>query len=172
MAHFSSANSFNMYRLPIAWQYLTNNVLGGTLDATNLAKYDALVQACLTTGSHCIIDIHNYARWNDGIIGQGGPTNDQFASVWSQLAKKYATESKVIMGIMNEPHDSESEPLYYVLLFLTLPSPRYQRLGRLCPSCCHSHPYRRSYLPNLSPSWKRLHIGWNLCIRRFRSSSI
>lgn len=51
----------------------------------------------------CIIDIHNYARWNGDIIGQGGPTNAQFASLWSQIATKYASNSKVAFGIMNEP---------------------------------------------------------------------
>jgi endoglucanase len=51
------------------------------LDATNFMKYDMLVQACLATGAKCIIDIHNYARFNDQIIGQGGPTNEQFADL-------------------------------------------------------------------------------------------
>lgn len=68
---------------------------------------DALVKACLATSANtrCIIDIHNYARWNGGIIGQGGPTNDQFVKLWTQLAKKYASQSNVVFGIMNEPHD-------------------------------------------------------------------
>ncbi|MCJ1238836.1 Endoglucanase EG-II [Varicellaria rhodocarpa] len=105
MAHFNTADGFNMFRLPVAWQYLVNNNLGGTLDDANLANYDALVQACLTTGAYCIIDIHNYARWNGQIIGQGGPSDDDFASLWSQIATKYAEESNVVMGIMNEPHD-------------------------------------------------------------------
>ncbi|MCJ1284218.1 hypothetical protein MMC26_003549 [Xylographa opegraphella] len=105
MLHFTNANNFNLYRLPVAWQYLVNNVLGGPLDSTYSENYDMIVQACLATGSHCLIDIHNYARWNGAIIGQGGPTNDQFASLWSQLATKYASESKVLFGLMNEPHD-------------------------------------------------------------------
>ena len=63
------------------------------------------MQACLTTGAHCIIDIHNFARWDGEIIGQGGPTNDQFASLWRQLAKKYASEQRVVFELMNEPHD-------------------------------------------------------------------
>jgi endoglucanase len=91
------------------------------LDATNVVKYDMLVQACLATGAKCIIDVHNYARFNDEIIGQGGPSNEQFADLWSQIATmvsdsgmfvpsvltafKYATESNVIFGIMNEPHN-------------------------------------------------------------------
>lgn len=105
MQHFVNQDNLNIFRLPVGWQYLLNNNLGGTLDPTNFGKYDQLVQACLATGASCIIDIHNYARWNGGIIGQGGPTNDQFANVWSQLATKYKSQSKVIFGIMNEPHD-------------------------------------------------------------------
>jgi hypothetical protein len=37
------------------------------------------------------------------IIGQGGPSNTIFAQLWSSLATKYANQSKVIFGIMNEP---------------------------------------------------------------------
>ncbi|EMD34838.1 glycoside hydrolase family 5 protein [Gelatoporia subvermispora B] len=105
MTHFVNDDGYNVFRLPVGWQYLTNDVLGGDLDEANAAEYDELVQACLATGASCIIDIHNYARWNGEIIGQGGPTNDQFAAIWSSLAAKYASEDKIIFGVMNEPHD-------------------------------------------------------------------
>lgn len=70
---------------------------------------DKLVSACLDSdpGVRCILDIHNYARWNGKIIGQGGPSNEQFANVWEQFAKKYAKEDRIIFGLMNEPHDLE-----------------------------------------------------------------
>lgn len=108
MQHFSKDDGLNIYRLPVAWQYLTNNVVSGPLDPTNFAKYDALMKACLDTGSHCIIDIHNYARWNGQIIGQssGGPSNAEFAQLWQALATHYASNAGVIFGLMNEPHDS------------------------------------------------------------------
>lgn len=104
----------------------------GQLDQNNTAQYNELVQGCLATGSYCIIDIHNYARFEGQIIGQGGPTNEQFASLWSQIASmvcvfprinsistcsgehypgtdawfwQYKNESRVIFGVMNEPHD-------------------------------------------------------------------
>ncbi|KAI9720808.1 MAG: Endoglucanase EG-II [Candelaria pacifica] len=105
MQHLSADLGLNLFRLPVGWQYLTNSVVGGTLDETAFGKYDALVQACLKTGASCIIDIHNYARWDKGIIGQGGPTDDQFANLWAQLGKAYAANEKVIFGLMNEPHD-------------------------------------------------------------------
>ncbi|KAJ3884732.1 glycoside hydrolase superfamily, partial [Lentinula edodes] len=88
MQHYTSTDGYNVFRLPVGWQFLTNGVLGGDLDADNLAEYDALVQMCLATGASCIIDIHNYARWNGLIIGQGGPTNDQFAAVWTSIMDK------------------------------------------------------------------------------------
>lgn len=40
-----------------------------------------------------------------GIIGQGGPSNEEFTSLWTQLASKYGSEQNIIFGVMNEPHD-------------------------------------------------------------------
>jgi endoglucanase len=60
-----------------------------------------LMQACLSTGAHCIIDIHNYARFNNQTIGQGGPTNAEFANLWHQLATIYANQTRVVFGVMN-----------------------------------------------------------------------
>ncbi|KAL7627186.1 hypothetical protein AAE478_003962 [Parahypoxylon ruwenzoriense] len=103
--HFVKDDGVNLLRLPISWQFLVNNKLGGDLDSGNLAKYDQLMQACLNTGAHCMIDIHNFARWNGGIIGQGGPSDDDFVSLWRQLAIKYASEERIVFELMNEPHD-------------------------------------------------------------------
>lgn len=108
MQHWTSLSPkpLNMFRLPISWQWLVNNQLDATaLDAANIAQYDQLVQSCLSTGAHCMIDIHNFARWDGGIIGQGGPTDDQFVTLWTQLATKYASEGKMVFELMNEPHD-------------------------------------------------------------------
>jgi endoglucanase len=88
MAHFVKDDGMNIFRLrtssmsdslksmfpdssiAVSWQYLTNNVIG-PLDEKNFGNYDLLMQACLKTGAYCMIDIHNFARWNGGIIGQG-----------------------------------------------------------------------------------------------------
>lgn len=109
MQHFAKDDKHNMFRLPVGWQYLVNNNLGGNLDPTNAGRYDQLVQACLATGATCVIDIHNYARWNGKIIGSsGGPTDDQFVSLWRQLAQKYGSNPRMVFGVMNEPHDLSS----------------------------------------------------------------
>lgn len=110
MSHFVTNDGLNAFRLPVGWQYLVNAELGGTLDATNFAAYDALVTDCLDVADMCIVSIHNYARWNGNIVGQsnGQVTNAQFTSLWSQLATKYASKPKVVFGLMNEPHDLTS----------------------------------------------------------------
>jgi endoglucanase len=88
MNHFVHNDRLNVFRLPVCWQYLVSNVLGGTLDSNNFGVYDQLVQGCLATGAYCVVDIHNYARWNDQIVGQsnGAVTNGDLASVWYQLS--------------------------------------------------------------------------------------
>ncbi|KAI0689890.1 endoglucanase [Cytidiella melzeri] len=101
--HFT-AEGANLYRIP--WQEMTPT-LGGSINSTFFSQYDTTVQQALNSGPnvHVIVDVHNYARWNGQIIAQGGPTNAQFASLWTQLAAKYGSQSRIIFGIMNEPHD-------------------------------------------------------------------
>ena len=64
MKHFVEDDGFNVFRLPVGWQFLTNGVATGDIDEDNFTEYDALVQACLDTGASCIVDVHNYARFN------------------------------------------------------------------------------------------------------------
>nr|VWO94258.1 Beta-xylanase (EC [Ganoderma boninense] len=102
--HFAKQGA-NLFRIP--WQLMTPEV-GGPINETWFSNfYDVTVQSALSSSPNTfvIVDLHNYARWNGQIIAQGGPTNDQFASVWTQLAQKYGSNERVIFGIMNEPHD-------------------------------------------------------------------
>jgi endoglucanase len=58
MMHFVKDDGLNAFRLPVAWQFLVNNQLGGPLDPTNTAAYDKLVQGCVSSGAKmCIIDM-------------------------------------------------------------------------------------------------------------------
>ncbi|KAF4451344.1 glycoside hydrolase family 5, partial [Fusarium albosuccineum] len=105
MKHFVEDSGLNTFRLPMTWQYILNEQVGGKLDDDKFGLYDDLMQSCLDTGAYCMIDLHNFARYDGEIIGQGGPSDEDFADVWSQLATKYAKEDKVMFGLMNEPHD-------------------------------------------------------------------
>lgn len=124
ISHFVEAGS-NIIRLPVGWQYLVNHDSSSkSLDAAFFAQYDKLVKAVTDAGAYAIIDIHNYGRWNSGVIGVDGPSNDDFARLWSLLAAKYANNDKVMFGesslpvaikltsgIMNEPHDQDTKVL-------------------------------------------------------------
>jgi cellulase (glycosyl hydrolase family 5) len=94
----------------VTWQFLINsrNLNGtatadigpssnGTFNQENVAQYNELVRACLATGASCVLDIHNYARFEGQIIGQGGPTNAQFALLWSQLATKVSSPRRTVL---------------------------------------------------------------------------
>lgn len=50
--------------------------------------------------------------WEGQVVGTPrGPTSAQFANTWSLLAKKYAGEKRIMFGLMNEPHVSQSLPV-------------------------------------------------------------
>ncbi|KAG1741454.1 glycoside hydrolase family 5 protein [Suillus paluster] len=105
MQHFVQNDGYNVFRLPVGWQYLTYNQMTGVLNETQFANYNMLVSDCLSTGALCEIDIHNYARYDGEIIGQGGPSNEIFAELWYNIASYWKNEPNVIFGVMNEPHD-------------------------------------------------------------------
>ncbi|KAI7781234.1 cellulase [Diaporthe eres] len=111
MVHFATADNFNVFRLPVSWQYLVNNDLGGPLDPTTFGYYDQLVRGCLSTGAYCMIDLHNYARWDGKRIGEDdGPSVAQFADLWGKVAANYKHDDRVWFGTMNEPYDLPSLP--------------------------------------------------------------
>ncbi|OAA82366.1 glycoside hydrolase family GH5 [Akanthomyces lecanii RCEF 1005] len=108
MEHFVKDDKLNIFRLPVSWQFLTGDKGGSTLDTQGWESYDTLMQTCFDTGAYCMIDLHNFARYDKGIIGQGGPSDDTFAQLWANIAKKYADNEKVVFGLMNEPHDLDT----------------------------------------------------------------
>jgi len=108
MNHFVKDDGLNAFRLPITWQYLTNSDYSSGIDSQALDLYGQLVQGCLASGAKmCIVDLHNYARWQGKIIGQesGAPSAAQFAELWATLAKKFANKDRVAFALMNEPND-------------------------------------------------------------------
>lgn len=103
MKHFTDQGS-KYFRIPFGWKYIQPQLFSD-LNDTFFQQFDLLVQKALSNGAIVVIDVHNYARINGGIIGQGGPTNDAFADLWQRLASKYAQTANIIFGVMNEPHE-------------------------------------------------------------------
>lgn len=105
MKHFIEDDKMNMFRIPVSWQYLTKDQMTGPFDPTNFGKFDELMQACLDTGAYCMLDLHNFARFDGKIIGEGGPVDAAFVDIWKRLATYYKDDEKLVFGLMNEPHD-------------------------------------------------------------------
>ena len=103
----------NVFRLPFAWERL-QPTLNGTLDATELGRINTFVTYATGQGASVILDPHNYARYSsqpntysNNVLGTNVPET-AFANLWSQLASEYKNNSRVVFGLMNEPHDLSS----------------------------------------------------------------
>ncbi|MCP3064199.1 glycoside hydrolase family 5 protein [Myxococcus sp. K38C18041901] len=110
---------FNLIRLPISWERL-QHTLNGPLDgaySTGMLNY---INLATTQGFTLVLDLHNYNRYATGafdgagnqtsnyvqrVIGDGTLTVAHLADVWTKLANLVKTNPKVVLNLMNEPHD-------------------------------------------------------------------
>ncbi|KAK3377529.1 glycoside hydrolase superfamily [Podospora didyma] len=100
---------------PLAWG------LGARFNETHFDHFkQAIDYITKTKGAYAILDPHNYMRYNNpssqpfsgSVIGNASDptaaTTAQFGAFWGELAKRFASNEKVIFGLMNEPHDMPS----------------------------------------------------------------
>ncbi|MEA2525138.1 MAG: endoglucanase [Thermomicrobiales bacterium] len=113
---YYASKGLTLIRLPFRWERI-QPVLGGPLDATELARLDKQVANARARGMRLILDVHNYGRYRRAdasgtlrthVIGAADGTVpvSAFQDLWQRLASHYASESTVwAYGLMNEPHD-------------------------------------------------------------------
>jgi endoglucanase len=106
-ASYYSSKRMTVFRLPFMWERLQPS-LSQAFNSAELTRLDTTVTDLLATGAYVILDPHNYARWNNTVIGSGSVTQAAFADLWTRLATKYGSNSKTIFGLMNEPHDIDN----------------------------------------------------------------
>ncbi|KAK3898443.1 glycoside hydrolase superfamily [Staphylotrichum tortipilum] len=95
--------------------------LGAKFNETHFDHFkEAIDYITKTKGAYAILDPHNYMRYNDpssqpfsgSVIGNTSDptaaTTAQFGAFWGELARRFASDEKVIFGLMNEPHDMPS----------------------------------------------------------------
>lgn len=103
------ALGMNTFRVPFCWERLQPKLMGA-LDTAELGRIDALVKHITNANASIVLDLHNYARYGSTTFSASGAvTKTQLANVWQQLATRYRNNSKVIFGLMNEPHGITSE---------------------------------------------------------------
>ncbi|OBT45641.1 hypothetical protein VE00_03519 [Pseudogymnoascus sp. WSF 3629] len=116
-------NKVNLFRVAFLLERLcpVETGLGATFSETHFSEIeDAVNYITLTKGAYCILDPHNYMRYNDpsqqpmtgSIIGDTSDptaaTTEQFGAFWGELARRFVDNEKVIFGLMNEPHDMDT----------------------------------------------------------------
>jgi hypothetical protein len=95
------SKGLDLIRLDFKWERI-QPTLYGTVDFTDL---DAEVALANARGMKVVLDMHNYARYNNELIGSSNVPNSAFADVWQKIADHYKNESAIYgYGIMNEPH--------------------------------------------------------------------
>ena len=98
----------NVIRVPFRWERLQRSLYGG-LDGAEFARLSAVVGYAASTGVTVLLDPHNYARYNGGVIGSAAVPHAAFADFWSRLAQQFKGNPRVWFGLMNEPHDMATE---------------------------------------------------------------
>jgi Endoglucanase len=102
----------NVVRLPFLWERL-QPTLGGALDASYLGYIIEVLKDANSVGLKIILDMHNYGGYNvGGKIGKIdnfiGPTQAQYADVWTKFSTELMSEPEAYAAIyaydiMNEP---------------------------------------------------------------------
>jgi endoglucanase len=116
---YYKGKGFNLIRLPISWERIQHTIYGplDTAYANGMMNY---INMATAQGFTIVLDLHNYNRYATGafdgagnqtvnyvqrVIGDGTLTVDHLADVWTKLANRVKTNPKVILNLMNEPHD-------------------------------------------------------------------
>jgi endoglucanase len=102
---YFQTKGIKLIRLPFMWERI-QPTLGGELDPRYTANLVNTIERIGKRDMVVLLDLHNYAKYNEKTISQGGFTYEQFGDVWDKIAKAVAPQQKHIWGygLMNEPY--------------------------------------------------------------------
>jgi hypothetical protein len=98
----------NVIRMGLRWERFQHE-LYGELTEFDVTEYKKVVDATTAKGAVVIIDPHNYARYNDNLIGSEEVPIEAFTDFWTKVAEVFKDNEKVWFGLVNEPHDMETD---------------------------------------------------------------
>jgi endoglucanase len=110
-AYFKS-KGMNIVRLPFRWERL-QPTFNQAFDANELGRLHTFVDAVTANGMTVLLDVQNFAHYGGAqheydsawVIGSTNVPITAFANLWSRLATEFKGNSRVMFGLMNEPHD-------------------------------------------------------------------
>lgn len=106
--NYFKSKGMNTIRLPFLWERLQPTA-NGEFNTDELGRLKQTVETITSAGMTVVIDPHNYGRYYGNIIGSSTVPNAAFANFWERLAGQFKGNSKVVFGLMNEPHDMPTE---------------------------------------------------------------
>jgi endoglucanase len=104
---YYAAKGMGVVRLPFLWERIQRSEFG-QLDAAELGRLDDVVSYATGRGLKIEIEPHNYGYGFGALIGGAQTPNAAFADLWGKLAFHFQSNSGVIFGLMNEPHDQSA----------------------------------------------------------------
>ncbi|KAJ5487658.1 hypothetical protein N7530_001958 [Penicillium desertorum] len=100
-----AGEGMNIFRVAFRMERLVPNSMTGGFDNAYLSNLTATVKAITDTGSHAVLDPHNYGRYNGEIMSS---TSD-FQTFWKNVAGEFASNELVIFDTNNEYHDMDQD---------------------------------------------------------------
>jgi len=98
----------NAFRVCNRWERLQHE-LYGELNEFDKIEFKLVIDYITSKGSIAIIDPHNYARYNNKLIGSNDVPIDAFVDFWTRLAELFKDNENVWFGLVNEPHDIDTD---------------------------------------------------------------
>jgi endoglucanase len=96
------------FRIPFMWERLQRTA-NGPLDATYAAALDSIVAHVTAKGGRVLLNPQNFARYYGHFVGTAAVPSSVFANFWSRVALRYASNTRVVFGLMNEPNGLPTE---------------------------------------------------------------
>ncbi|PAV16395.1 endoglucanase 1 [Pyrrhoderma noxium] len=120
---FIDQEKINFFRVTFLMERMNplETGLGKIFNETYFGEFADAINHITRKGAYALIDPHNYMRYNDpsmqpfsgSVIGNTSDptaaTTEQFKEFWTELARRFVLNPRVVFGINNEPHDMPTE---------------------------------------------------------------
>lgn len=98
---------FTAIRLPFTWERI-QPVLFKALDPVYLSRIIKFLDEAARRNQRVVLDLHNYGRYRENIVGTETVPAKAFLNLWQRLAGALGNHRALLAyGLMNEPHNME-----------------------------------------------------------------
>lgn len=107
--HFAyyAGKNIRLVRFPFLWERLQHDLDEG-LNFDQIRLLRKTLDQAARHGQRVILDMHNYGRYKDRLIGSPEVPYAAYASVWRQIAQAFMGHPGLFgYDIMNEPHSTQ-----------------------------------------------------------------